>query len=65
MSVHKRVPGTSEAREGLGCTGTGFKDAYKPPYGCWEPNPGPLEEQPELLTTASVKYCLDCHSNHV
>lgn len=51
--------------QGLGSTGTGLKDAYKPPYGCWESNSGPLKEQPELLTTASVKYRLDDHSNYL
>jgi hypothetical protein len=25
-------------------------DDYKPPYGCWELNSGPLKEQPVLLT---------------
>ena len=25
-------------------------DGYEPPCGCWELNPGPLEEQPVLLT---------------
>ncbi|EGW01477.1 E3 ubiquitin-protein ligase NEDD4 [Cricetulus griseus] len=26
-------------------------DGCEPPYGCWELNPGPLEEQPVLLTS--------------
>ena len=26
-------------------------DACEPPYGCWELNSGPLEEQAMLLTT--------------
>ena len=26
-------------------------DGCEPPYGCWELNLGPLEEQPVLLTT--------------
>jgi hypothetical protein len=25
-------------------------ESCKPPYRCWEPNLGPLEEQPVLLT---------------
>ena len=30
--------------------GTGVTDSCEPPRGCWELNPGPLEEQPVLLT---------------
>jgi hypothetical protein len=26
-------------------------DGCKPPYGCWELNSGPLEQQPVLLTS--------------
>ena len=26
---------------------------YELPYGCWELNPGPLEEQPMLSTTGA------------
>ena len=26
-------------------------DGCEPPYGCWELNSGPLEEQPVLLTS--------------
>jgi hypothetical protein len=26
-------------------------DGYEPPYGCWELNSEPLEEQPVLLTS--------------
>jgi hypothetical protein len=29
---------------------TEVTDRCKLPCGCWEPNPGPLEEQPVLLT---------------
>jgi hypothetical protein len=28
-------------------------DGCEPPYGCWELNSGPLEEQPVLLTAAA------------
>jgi hypothetical protein len=31
--------------------GTGVTDSCKPPSGFWKLNLGPLEEQPELLTT--------------
>jgi hypothetical protein len=30
--------------------GTGVPDSHNPPCGCWEMNPGPLEEQPVFLT---------------
>ena len=30
--------------------GTGIRDSCELPCGCWELNPGPLEEQPVLLT---------------
>ena len=30
---------------------TGSSDSCELPYGCWELNPGPLEEQSVLLTT--------------
>lgn len=33
-----------------GSSGTGVTDGYESPYGCWEWNLGPLEEQPVLLT---------------
>lgn len=29
-------------------------DGHKPPSGCWESNLGPLEEQPELLTSMTL-----------
>ena len=32
-------------------SGTGVKDTCELPCGCWELNPGPLEEQLVLLTT--------------
>lgn len=37
--------------EGIRSTGTGVTDGYKPLQGCWESNPGPLEEQSVVLTT--------------
>ena len=36
--------------EGFGSSGMGVTDSCELPYGCWELNPGPLEEQPVLLT---------------
>jgi hypothetical protein len=52
---------------------TGVTDGCEPPSGCWEQNPGPLKEQPVLLTTEiphqpkemlSSLTCLDmlCHA---
>lgn len=34
---------------------TGFADGCELPSGCWEFNPGPLEEQPELSHISSPK----------
>ena len=34
----------------MGPLGTRVADSCKPPYGCWELNPGSLENQPVLLT---------------
>lgn len=39
-----------ESEEGVRCSGTGVSDDCESPCGCWEPNLGPLEEQPVLLT---------------
>ena len=38
------------ARRGRQIPGTGVTDSCELPCGCWELNPGPLEEQPVLLT---------------
>ena len=35
---------------GVRSSGTEVKDACELPCRCWELNPGPLEEQPVLLT---------------
>jgi hypothetical protein len=35
----------------VGSPGTVVTNAWKPPCGCWEPNPGPLQGQRVLLTT--------------
>jgi hypothetical protein len=39
--------------EGVKNPGTGATDKCELPCGCWELNPGPLEEQPMFLTTDS------------
>jgi hypothetical protein len=36
------------------CPGAGVTSSYELTWGCWELNPGPLQEQQVLLTTASV-----------
>lgn len=45
--VLKKVRKKDEAPE------IGVKNDYEPPYGCWDLNPGPLEEQLVLLTMKS------------
>lgn len=44
--------------EGVGYPGTGITEDGQPPYGCWEPNLGPLQEQQVLLTTYFFLYFL-------
>ena len=43
---------SAEARRGV--PETGVIDGYEPPSGCWEPNPGPLYEQPVFFTEPSL-----------
>lgn len=40
-----------------GCSGTG--DLCEQPYRCWDSYPGPLEEQPILVTTEPPLQCLE------
>lgn len=42
--------------EGKRYLGIGVTDCCEWLYGCWEPNPGPLGDQPELLITESSLY---------
>ena len=53
VCMHVRAPYTClmpmEARKGHK-TGTGVTNGYEPSSGCQKSNPGPLEEQPVLLT---------------
>jgi hypothetical protein len=37
--------------KGVESSGIGVTDGYELPCGCQELNPGPLEEQPVLLTS--------------
>lgn len=41
----------------------GVTDSYELPWGCWELNPGPLEEQPVLLTVSHLSSPLRNHLN--
>jgi hypothetical protein len=44
--------------KGVGSPGTGVIDGCEQPYGYWDLNPGPLEEQPVLLTAEpSLQPC--------
>ena len=38
-------------KRAIGSPETGVIDGCEPPSWCWKLNPGPLEEQPMLLTT--------------
>lgn len=55
FSVHRLhitcCPRWSE--EGVRCPGAGTRDSSKPPRRCWDLKPGPLEQQPVLLTAES------------
>lgn len=44
---------TREARRGQQISGTGVKVSCEHPHSYWKSKPGPLEGQPELLTTES------------
>lgn len=39
-----------KARKCVGTPRPRVTDVYELPCGCWEPNPGPLQDQPVLLT---------------
>lgn len=42
------------SEEGVGSSGTGVTSGCKEPCRCWKLSPGPLEEQPGLLTTGHL-----------
>lgn len=42
------------SEETLEYPGTGVTHSYEPPCGCWESNPGPLQEQQVLLTAEQL-----------
>jgi hypothetical protein len=41
---------TRRPEEGAGFLETGITGGCEPPCGCWKLDPGPLQEQPVLLT---------------
>ena len=47
--------------EGIRSPGSGVTDGCEPPCGYGELNPGPLEEQPVLLTTDPLFLALSGH----
>lgn len=48
-SVHAWYP--LRSKEDAGAPETGVTDSYPGQCGCWEPNPGLLQEQPVLFST--------------
>ena len=44
------VLSSQRPEEGIRSSGTDITDSYEMPCGCWEPNPGPLQEQQVLLS---------------
>jgi hypothetical protein len=46
--------------EGVRSLGTGVRDSYELPCGCWELNLGPPEKQPVLLRAEPSFWPQDC-----
>jgi hypothetical protein len=56
------TPGSSEGQmRAIGIPGTGVMNDCEPKCGCWEWNPGPLQEQQGLLTAKCLSS--PCHVN--
>lgn len=53
VSVHHVCAVPSNARRGHQNPCNGVTEDCELPFGCWESSPGPLGEQPVLLTTKS------------
>lgn len=49
------------SEEGIRSPGTGAIDSCEPPYGCWQQNTGPVQEQVLLTTEPSLQSppCLE------
>lgn len=56
--------GYAEVREGVISPGSGVKNTYELPCGCWEQNPGPWEEQ-QLFSTPTPHFSTDLKSKLV
>lgn len=48
----------SSILRGQGSLESGITCSCEPPCGCQETNPGPLEEQPVILTSDPIPYIL-------
>ena len=67
ISVHHICEVPSEVRGGARAPGARATEGCELPFGCWEQNPGPLQEQKvDLRTEPSLKpehgllFCLFC-----
>ena len=57
LCVHL-VPGQARRRHLPYLPESGGMDACEPPWGCWDPHPGPLLEQQKLLGTEALSSTL-------
>lgn len=55
LSVHHRHALPTEAKECV-ASGTGVNNGCEQPFGCWESNVGPLEEQPVFITAETPHF---------
>lgn len=60
MSMYRVHALPKESIKNIAFCGTGVRDSFKLPCGCWAFNSGALEEQSEFLTSPkfSSSYCL-------
>lgn len=54
MSVYINMCLEPKEAEGVVSPGTGVMDGFEPPWGRWESNPGPLQEQPVVLLAEPI-----------
>lgn len=76
LVCHLQAWSSLRTEKGVRAPGTGVTHDCEPPCGCWDSNPGPLEEQLVLLTTEpslqpqglsllySVRPCYYLHALH-
>lgn len=52
------MPGAHEEirKEDIGSPGIGVTDSFEPLWECWEPNPGPLQEQVVVTDELSFQH---------